>query len=93
MKIEITINADYTGELNLIKKLENVKNELSNTLYQFVSKDTVIEFETKEAEIDVVTGELVNYNPYPVKFYNFVEDEPRIRDAGDYLFYQHLIIG
>ena len=90
MRIEITINADYNRELHLIKNLKNVKDELSNTLVQFVGKDTLIDFDTKEAEIDVATGELVNYNPYPAKLDIFVEWEPLIKDASDYLFYNHV---
>ena len=90
MKIEIIIDADYDKELNLIKNTKIVKDEILNALIKFVGRDTVIEYETFPAEIDVATGKLVNYNPYHPSLSNFVEDEPRIKDAGDWLFEKHV---
>lgn len=64
MKIGITINADYGKELYLHENSEKLKSELLGVVEQFIGKDTCINYEQEGAQIDVMTGEVVNYNPY-----------------------------
>ncbi len=67
MKIEITINADYGNEVYLQENKDKLENELLNVIEQFVGKNTYIEYECENAQFDMRTGELVNYNPHPIQ--------------------------
>lgn len=67
MKIGITINADYGKELYLHENSEKLKSELLGVVEQFIGEDTCIDYEQEDAQIDAMTGEVVNYNPYPIQ--------------------------
>lgn len=79
MKIGITINADYGKELYLHENSDKLKNELLDVIEKFVGKDTYIDFEQEDAQIDAMTGEVVNYNPYPIqRQFNYEYDKEHI---------------
>ena len=67
MKIGININTDYEKELYLHENSEKLKNELLSVIERFIGNDVYIEYEQEDAQIDAMSGEVVNYNPYPIK--------------------------
>lgn len=69
MKIELIINADFNKELFLHENSDELKDKLLNVIEQFVGKDTCVDYYQEDAQIDAVTGNVVNYNPYPFKFH------------------------
>ena len=69
MKIELIINADFNKELYLHENSDKLKNELLNTIAQFVGKDVYVDYYQEDAQIDFPTGDIVNYNPYRPEFH------------------------
>lgn len=67
MKIGITINADYGKELYLHENSDKLKSELLSVVERFIGKDVDIDYEQEEAQIDAMTSEVVNHNPYSIK--------------------------
>lgn len=75
MKIEITINADYGKELYLHENADILKSELLGVIERFVGKNVSIDYNQEDAQIDAMTNEVVNYNPYPLqKQFNYEYD-------------------
>lgn len=76
MKIELTINADYKRELYLHDNSDELKNELLSVIERFIGKNVSIDYKQEDAQIDAMSGEIVNYNPYPIKRqYNYKYDK------------------
>ena len=69
MKIELIINADFNKELFLHENSDELKGELLNVIERFVGKDVRVDYYQEDAQIDTDTGNVVNYNPYPLKFH------------------------
>jgi len=67
MKIVIVINADYNGELYLHSTSDKLKNEILRVIEKYVEKGTIIDYGQEYAQIDTMTGETVNQNPYPIQ--------------------------
>ena len=88
MKIELIIDADYNEELYLQKISDKLKEELLNTIEQFIGKDVQVDYYQEDAQIDSATGEVVNYNPYPPKF----KYKTDIYDGVPYLAMKHEFI-
>ena len=67
MKIEIIIHADHGKEAYLHENSDRLKDELLCVIEKFVGKDAYVDYAQEDAQIDVMTGDIINHNPYPIQ--------------------------